>query len=222
MKPKNQQKKLLCIIKDLGLIEYEKAYQIQKLCVEEVLKGNPQSLIICEHPCVVTLGRLAKEENLLIPHQDIEKKKVKILPIDRGGDITLHSPGQLVIYPILNLKNYGMDLKKYLFHLEQVAIDFLRDFDILACRKLQQTGVWVGKDKVASIGIGVKRWISFHGMAINVNTDLDLFSMIRPCGLDVRMTSLNNLKGSPINFRFAKNVFIKKFCQQFHLATSNS
>jgi lipoate-protein ligase B len=120
--------------------------------------------------------------------------------------VTLHAPGQLVIYPILDLRIRGKDLKRYLFLLEQVAIDFLREFDILADRILGKTGAWVGDHKVASIGIGVKKWVSFHGLAINLNTDLKLFELIKPCGLDVEMTSVAHLRKAPVDLSAAKTV----------------
>ena len=180
-------------VRDLGLIDYVSAYEIQKQCVEDVLKGKDQCLLLCEHPAVLTLGRLATLNNILCSSSEIEKRGVQIINIDRGGEVTLHSPGQLVIYPIFNLNDLGRDLKQYLYQLEQVAIDLLREFDIVAGRISGQRGVWVKEKKIVSMGIGVKKWIAYHGLAINVNTDLGLFSMIRPCGLDVHMTSMEEV-----------------------------
>ncbi len=202
-------------IKDCGCIVYEEAYALQMECLQKAIAKGQQSLLLCEHPTVLTLGRLAKEEHILMCREDIEKQGVRIISSDRGGEVTLHAPGQLVIYPILGLRHYKKDLKYYICKLEQVGIDFLRRFDILACRVSGKTGVWVGTQKIASVGVGVKKWISYHGMAINLNTDLKLFSMIRPCGLDVMMTSVRKVLGSDVDMNSAKNSFVEVFKSHF-------
>ena len=204
-------------IQDLGLIDYSKAYAIQKEWVDKVIAGHEPVILLCEHPVVLTLGRLASQENFLTSKKMIEQKGIQILDIDRGGEVTLHSPGQLVAYPILDLRFYGKDLKRYLHKLEQVAIDLLKDFDILADRFSGRTGAWVGLDKIVSIGIGVKKWVSFHGLAVNVNTDLTLFNLIRPCGLSVQMTSIAKLKDKKIDMQTVKERLIKQFCRHFDL-----
>jgi len=205
------------LIQDLGLIDYQKAYEIQKQWVDQVINGHDAVLILCEHPSVLTLGRLASLKNFMIPKDAIEKKGIDILDIDRGGEVTLHSPGQLVVYPILDLRNYGKDLKRYLQGLEQVAIDLLKDFGILADRFLGRTGVWVGPDKIVSMGIGVKKWVSFHGLAINVNTDLSLFNLIKPCGLNVQMTSIGKINSEKVKMEVVKERLIERFCEHFQL-----
>ncbi len=182
-----------CELIDLGLIDYEKAYAFQKECVQKVLNGEPQKLIFCQHPPVLTLGRMSKESNFLWDKAEIAKKGVKILAVDRGGEVTLHAPGQFVAYPIFDLNNYGKDLKKLLHSLEQVVINVLKDDQIEAQRIEGKTGVWVKNKKISSLGVGVKKWISFHGLALNVNNDLELFQMIRPCGMDIQVTSLQKL-----------------------------
>ena len=210
------------LIQDLGLIDYSDAYKIQKQWVDKVINDHVPVLILCEHPAVLTLGRLASQENFLISQEAIKEKGIAILDIDRGGEITLHSPGQLVIYPILDLRNYGKDLKHYLHALEQVAIDLLTDFGILADRfsgSARRTGVWVGPEKIVSMGIGVKKWVSFHGLAINVNTDLILFDLIKPCGMDVRMTSISKIKNEKISMEAVKERLIGRFCDHFQLKT---
>ena len=206
-----------CRVKDLGLIDYKRAYILQKECVDELLGGGFQSLLLCEHPVVLTLGRLADEKNNLISEDELIKRGIKVHHIDRGGDITLHAPGQLVIYPIWNLTDFGKDLRCYLHRLEQVAIDLLGDFDIVVSRLSGQTGVWAGERKIASIGIGVRKWISFHGLAINVNMDLDLFSMIKPCGLDVEMTSISEIKKKTVHMQKVKERIVDHFCRNFRL-----
>src|SRR6185369_15508450 len=144
-------KQLSCVVEDWGLIDYTLAYQRQKDLVNRVIAGESQRLIFCEHPAVLTLGRLTKPENILWPQQDIAACGVAIVPIDRGGDITLHAPGQLVVYPIFNLNEYGRDLKVFFEKLEHVVIDLLKEFDILAVSRDGQRGVWSGKDKIASM-----------------------------------------------------------------------
>jgi lipoate-protein ligase B len=160
---------------------------------------------------------LGKEEHILYSPEELKARQVSVVRIDRGGEVTLHSPGQLVIYPIINLNSYGKDLKVYLEGLEQVAIDLLHDFGILATRIEGQRGVWVGKDKIASIGVGVRRWVTYHGLAINVNTDLDLFRLIRPCGLDVQMTSISRLEKKKIDITEVKEKFLNHFCRHFQM-----
>ncbi len=211
------------VVKDLGLMAYDEAYALQKDCCQKVLRGGPPILLLCEHPSVLTLGRLASLEHILYPVEQIEAKGIKIIPVDRGGEVTLHSPGQLVAYPLLDLKEYGKDLKWYLRKLEEVAIDFLKEFDILAFGVSGKTGVWVYSEpsqkqpakKIVSIGVGVKKWISYHGMAINISTDLKLFALIRPCGLDVTMTSIEEMKGQPVNLVMAKTKFVEIFSRHF-------
>ncbi len=208
---------MACEIEDLGLIDYTKAYAVQMDYVQKVRENGIQRLLLCEHPAVLTLGRMTKKENLLMSSGEILDQGVNIHNIDRGGDVTLHSPGQLVVYPIFDLTHYGKDLHAYLSKLEQVAIDLLKDFDIVATRFSGRTGAWVGGKKIVSIGVGVRKWISYHGLAVNVNTDLNLFKMIRPCGLNIQMTSIASLKGKNISMQQVKDLMIKNFIKSFQL-----
>jgi lipoyl(octanoyl) transferase len=203
------------LIQDLGLVDHETAYGQQKAAVAEVQATGREQLLLCEHPAVLTLGRSAKEKNFLLSRKEIEARGIKIISVDRGGDVTLHAPGQLVAYPILDLNKRGRDLKKYLAQLEELVIDFLGSFDILASRLPNRTGAWVDGEKIASIGIGVKKWVSYHGVAVNINTDLSLFSVIKPCGLDVAMTSVAKIKGHSVDFDAAKKIFAETFLKFF-------
>lgn len=213
------------IVEDWGLIDYSAAYQRQRAMVNDVIAGAPGRLIFCEHLPVLTLGRLFKESSLLSSQEGIKQKGVAIETVDRGGDVTLHSPGQLVVYPILDLNFYGRNLKTYLEKLEQVAVDLLKDFGIVAVSVPGQRGVFVprpkgsgssiGSDKIVSIGIGVRKWVSYHGVGINVNPDLSLFSFIKPCGLDVRMTSIAQLLGHPSSVDEVKHKWIESFSKIF-------
>jgi len=206
-----------CRVTDLGLIDYDQAYRLQQQAVETVMADGIDRLFLCEHPPVFTLGRLAREDHFLAGQDFLKEKGFQIRHIDRGGEVTLHAPGQLVAYPVLDLKKRGRDLKRYLYRLEQVAIDFLKGFDIMSERIEGKTGAWVGPTKIASVGIGVKKWISFHGLAVNVNTDLELFSYIRPCGLDVAMTSLREIKQQNIDRGQAKQIFLSVFADQLEV-----
>jgi lipoyl(octanoyl) transferase len=183
-----------------GEVSYQEAYLRQKKLVTEVAAGAQDVVILCEHPRTITLGRKTKEENLLLPRAMLEEMKFHVVAIDRGGDVTLHAPGQLVVYPIINLSRAKQGLKGYLQNLEQVAVDLLSDFGIVARGDDSFRGVWVGSRKIASIGIGLSRWVTYHGLALNVTNDLSDFNVMRPCGLDVRMTSVLREKQELIVF----------------------
>ena len=202
-------------IEDWGVIDYSQAYQRQKQIVQDIINGAPDRLVFCEHPPVLTLGRMTNPESLLYTREAIEAQGVAVQTIDRGGDVTLHAPGQLVVYPIFNLNKCGRDLKDYMVKLEQVAVDLLRDFGILAVSIPGQRGVFVDKDKIISIGVGVRKWVTYHGLGINVNTDLSLFNLIKPCGLNVRMTSMQKLKGQIVPMASVKAVVVKQFQKYF-------
>lgn len=204
----------VCEVRDLGLIDYAAAYGIQKERVARVLAGGAQVLLLCDHPAVITLGRLAQEANIL-DLEAISRQGIRVVPIDRGGDVTLHAPGQLVAYPILNLAQSSRDLRLYMHKLEQVTIALLKSFGIVANRFSGKTGVFVGSDKIASLGIGVRKWVTYHGVGINVNTDLKLFDLIKPCGLDVRMTSMARLKGAAVDMSAVKQQLVECFKKEF-------
>jgi lipoate-protein ligase B len=199
------------IVEDWGLVGYAQGLQRQKELVQKVVDGGPDHLVLCEHTPVLTLGRMTNPESLLYQRKDIEDRGVMIAKADRGGDVTLHAPGQLIIYPIFNLNNRGKDLKSYMEMLEEVAVDLLKKFGILAISISGKRGVFVGPDKIISIGVGVRKWVTYHGLGINVNTDLSLFSLIKPCGLDVRMTSMQKLKGCPVPMKDVKLKIIEGF-----------
>ena len=204
----------ICEVRDLGLIDYDTAYGIQKESMARVLAGGAQTILLCEHPAVITLGRMFQEANIL-NEEAITRQGIRVVPIDRGGDVTLHAPGQLVVYPILNLAQSKRDLRLYMHKLEQVTIALLKSFGIVANRISGKTGVFVGPGKIASLGIGVRKWVTYHGLGINVNTDLKLFELIKPCGLDVRMTSIARIEGQPIDMSEVKQRLIKSFGKEF-------
>ncbi len=196
------------IVEDWGVIPYNDAYARQKAIVEGVIAGESDRLICCEHPAVLTLGRMTHPDSLLYTREDILAKGVEIHTIDRGGDVTLHAPGQLIVYPIVNLNNRGKDLKKYMQRLEQLAVDLLNSFGILAESIEGKRGVFTRGKKIVSIGVGVRKWVTYHGLGINVNTDLSLFRLIKPCGLDVTMTSMERELGAKVNIQDVKQRMI--------------
>lgn len=207
-----------CRVIDLGLVDYKQAYDFQQKVLGERIKGFCfDTLILCEHSPVITLGRLARINNILAEKATLNSLGVETISVNRGGDITFHGPGQLVAYPIFNLANHRKDLRDFLNKLEQVAIELLKHFDCFAYSREGFRGAWVGDRKIASIGIGVKKWVSFHGLAININTNLDFFSLIKPCGLDVAMTSLAKESNSKIDINTAKSILIDKFKSIFGL-----
>lgn len=179
-------------VENLGLIPYKKAYDIQKSYVDEVLAGGEEVILVCSHPSVVTLGKKSKQE-------DIQNWEGDIVQIERGGQATYHGPGQIIIYPILNLKNHHQNLSGFLAAMEESMISLLKELDLDASGnpnrgEPEYTGVWVGPYKVASIGVAVKRWVTYHGLALNVFQDPLAFKGINPCGFSSStMTSMETL-----------------------------
>lgn len=202
-------------VEDLGLIAYEKAFDQQKDKVRRVAAGADDALLLCEHPKTVTLGRKYKPENLFLSPRELSDQGVALIEVDRGGDVTLHSAGQLVLYAVIDLKRKGLGLKPYLQKLEQVAVDLLADFAIVAKGNDGNRGVWIDERKIASIGVGVSHWVTYHGMGLNVNTDLSLFNMMRPCGLDVKMTSLAKELDRPVDMDDIKSRTVGHFKRVF-------
>ena len=203
------------IIQDWGLINYTAAYQRQKDCVHKVMTGMEDHLVLCEHPPVLTLGRMTDPKSLLYQAHEIEARGVVVTSVDRGGDVTLHAPGQLIVYPIFNLNRRQRSLKIYLEKLQEVAVDLLKNFGILAISIEGQRGVFVGSEKIISIGVGVRKWVTYHGLGINVNTDLTYFSLIKPCGLNVHMTSMQKIKGHVVGMEDVKKEITNQFKKYF-------
>ena len=198
------------MILDLGLIGYEDGYRTQREMVARRKLGEiDDSLILAEHEPVFTIGRTGSKENLLADEAVLAAQGIKVLTVDRGGDITFHGPGQLVAYPVIDLRASCGDLHRYLRYLEEAAIGFLRGYSVPAGRMRGKTGVWTAGRKIASIGIGASNWVTYHGLSINVNVDLAFFSMIHPCGLKgVEMDSLHRLLSRRIDMAEAKKNFL--------------
>ncbi|MFH1478478.1 MAG: lipoyl(octanoyl) transferase LipB [Candidatus Omnitrophota bacterium] len=198
---------------DLGLTEFLDTYKIQLDLVQDVSeKKRDNTVLVTRHYPVITAGRLSDAGNILLSEEELLSKGINIVNIDRGGDVTYHGFGQLVLYPIVRLENEARDIHLFLEYLEEVGIRFLSKYGVFGVRKHGFRGVWVGQDKIASIGIGVKKWTTYHGMAINITSDKDGFSFIRPCGIEsVNMTSLTDILGRKIGFEDAKAKAIASF-----------
>ena len=186
-----------CQVRELGRLDYAKALALQKqLALERKEGAIPDQLLLLEHPHVITLGRNGREENLLASREILERAGIAFFSTDRGGDITYHGPGQLVGYPIVDLREWKRDVGAYVRAIEQVIIDTLADFGIAAGSIPKLTGVWVGERKIAAIGVHISRWVTSHGFALNVNTDLRYFQYIVPCGLTKPVASMAQLGAS--------------------------
>lgn len=202
---------------DLDFIEYDKAWELQK----DVFKLRTSNeiediLFLLEHPHTYTLGKTAERKNLISNETFLNKYGIKIYDIDRGGDITYHGPGQIVGYPIIKLSNWKEDTHLYLRNLEQVIIDVCADYGLQTNRIEGLTGVWIDDRKIAAIGIKVSRWVTMHGFAFNINTDLNLFDGIIPCGItDKKVTSLQKELGSEVDIQKVKQKIVNKFKEAF-------
>lgn len=208
------------IYKDLGLMDYEEAWDYQEILFHDIKNAKirnwdlpqcevlPKSnfLLFCEHPHVYTIGKSGKESNLLIDEEQLKARGAKVYKTNRGGDITYHGPGQIVGYPVLDLEDFGLGIKAYIDKLEQSIIDTLADYGLKGERLKGATGVWLdagikGKErKICAIGVRASRYVTMHGFAFNVNTDLNYFNYINPCGfVDKGVTSLQKELGKEMN-----------------------
>ncbi|MEO0094183.1 MAG: lipoyl(octanoyl) transferase LipB [candidate division WOR-3 bacterium] len=205
-------------ILDLGFCEYEKSLKIQKRLHQLRVEAKiPDTLILAEHPAVFTLGKSGKTDNLLVAPEFLTARGIKIYRIERGGDITFHGPGQIVGYPIFYIKDTLAGIRALIERLELLIILTLNNFGIEAKVLPKMVGVWVGGEKIASIGLAVKSWVSFHGFALNVATDLSNFDLIRPCGLsNIKMTSLERVLKKQINLNEVKERIVFNLPQVFN------
>ena len=175
-------------------MDYAEAFRLQRELVESRQRGViPDQLVLLEHPHTITLGRNGKREHLLASEDVLRRAGISFQETDRGGDITYHGPGQIVGYPIVDLREWKRDVAAYVRAIEQVLIDTLADFGIGAQRIAGLTGVWTGGRKIAAIGVHISRWVTSHGFALNVTTDLSYFQYIVPCGLTLPVTSMADL-----------------------------
>ena len=208
------------VFEDLGRISFEDALSVQTDTVARIASAEQQETIyLLEHPNVLTLGRAGRAENVLA-RKDWHGKRIDLVRTGRGGDVTYHGPGQLVGYPHLDLRTRGRDLGRYLRDLEETLIQTGAHFGVGAFRREGLTGVWTGKGKLASIGVGVRRWVTMHGFALNVNNDLRYFDLIHPCGIqNCPVTSLQELLGASLGLDKIKQVYEQKFRSVFDSKT---
>lgn len=198
---------------DLGFIDYKKTWDLQKDIVSNRLKGEVEDvLLLLEHPNTYTLGKTADRFNLKSSEEYLKENHISVYDIDRGGDITYHGPGQVVGYPIIDLNNWYKDTHKYLRALEEVIIKTCTEYNLFCERNPKYTGVWINDRKIAAIGIKVSRWITMHGFAFNVNTDLNLFNGIIPCGIqDKSVTSLAEELNTEVDIQEVKQKLLNNF-----------
>lgn len=218
---------------NLGLVDYKKAWDIQEKYFKQAIDRKiairngenlpPPSnyLILCEHPNVYTIGKSGKEENLLLSSEEVKSKEASFYKINRGGDITYHGPGQLVVYPILDLDQFFTDIHKYMRYLEQAVINTLLKFGIQSSRIDGMTGVWIDSAlpsarKICAMGVKSSRWVTMHGIGFNINTNLDFFSHIVPCGIDDKaVTSMQKELGIEVDMQEVENIIIEEFKSLF-------
>ena len=202
---------------DLGMIDYKDAWDLQKNIFDLRLRNEiNDTLFLLEHPHTYTLGKVAEKENLISSEVQLKELGVSVYEIDRGGDITYHGPGQIVGYPIIKLSDWKEDTHLYLRGLEEVIIQTCAEYGLITGRNPKHTGVWIGERKIAAIGIKISRWITMHGLAFNVNTDLAFFGGIIPCGIkDKDVTSLQRELGREIEIDKVKDKLIKNFQKIF-------
>ena len=200
---------------DLGFLDYKNSWNYQKELQKKVLIGDcSDSIIFVEHDSVYTFGKNSDKSNLLVS----KDSKIKIYETERGGEITYHGPGQIVCYPILNLKNFKQSVTWYMRALEEVIIETLKLFNIKATRKDGLTGVWVKDEKIGAQGVRMSKWVTMHGFALNVNTDLRFFNDIIPCGIkDFGVTSIEKIIGKEQDLSLVKEHILISFAKVFNI-----
>ena len=198
---------------DLAISDFLDTYKYQIDVVNKVsLDIAEQSLIITEHKPVMTIGRKGSWKNFFKSREELSRYGIEVLNVDRGGDVTYHGPGQIVAYPVCRLENEARDIHNFLHFLEEIGRHFLFQYGVFSEEKPGFRGVWVRGKKIGSIGIGVKKWVTYHGLALNINTDLAPFSFIRPCGIEgVETTSLKDILGQELDIYDAKQRLIEAF-----------
>jgi lipoyl(octanoyl) transferase len=210
---------MLLHIEQLGLVNYASALELQREKVAQRKAGGiPDTLLLLEHPHVYTLGRNARPENVLVSFEFLASRGAQVVHTDRGGDVTYHGPGQLVGYPILDLTQHRRDISWFMRSLEEVFIRTAHDLGIDAGRSAGAAGVWVGNDKLVAMGVHLSRWVTSHGFALNVNTDLSYFEWIVPCGLQGKgVTSFAKLLGRKVEMDETVERVVEHFGAVFEL-----
>jgi lipoyl(octanoyl) transferase len=210
-----------CSVVFLGRIDYARALDLQmQICKAKKEGLVPDVLLLLEHPHSITLGRNGNWGNLLVSNEELSERGVKCFDSDRGGDITYHGPGQLVGYPVIQLEKGERDVHVYMRNLEESLIRLLALYNIEGSRVEGMTGVWAGAGKIASMGVHISRWVTRHGFALNVNTDLTFFRLIIPCGIvDRHMTSMNAILGRSLELPEIAERYVAEFGYAFNRCT---
>ena len=204
-------------IVDLGTKPYGQTLELQlDLCAKRQADEIGNTVLIVEHPAVITLGARKSENKLITNEKTLQENGIDVVHVGRGGGTTAHNPGQLVVYPIIKLKTLKLDVNGYVRSLEQVGIDLLDSLGVESDRRKGYPGLWIGKKKIASLCVQLKKWVSFHGIAVNVNNDLSIFEHIVPCGLDdVVITSVEKETGKPAGMEAVKKTLTKLILTQW-------
>jgi lipoyl(octanoyl) transferase len=208
---------------DLGLVPYEDAIRIQEDLLEKRASGRTEDIILMlEHPPVITLGRSASRENIR-NEKFFEERGIRIVASPRGGGITYHSPGQLIVYPVMRLDPPIRDVSGFIDILEEAAVQGLDDLGIRALREPGRRGVWADEKKIAFIGIKLRKWITCHGAAININNDILPFEMIDPCGeAGIKVTSASIINGADLDMENVKKIFTRRFSEALERSVKNA
>ena len=204
---------------NLPHLAYLESLELMRRLVDQKRRGPyPEVLILLEHEPVLTMGRRAESSDILVSKEVLIQEGITVHKVERGGLITYHGPGQLVAYPIFNLRTLGVTVLDLVNGLEEIVLNTLSDFNVVGKRNAGQRGVWVEREKIASIGVAVQGGISFHGLALNVDPNLSHFDLINPCGLNgIRMTSMGKILGKPIHTSDLRQVMAGYFARQFNL-----
>ena len=207
----------VCLVYDLGLFDYREGLLLQEKLLNSRKSGAIEDvLLLLQHPSVLTIGRSGITENVIIPKETLVKENISVFQTNRGGDVTYHGPGQLIGYPILNLRENGLTAHQYVWNLEEIVIRTLADFGIGGRRISGQRGVWVGEEKVCALGLRIRGEVSMHGFALNVNTNLKYFTYIVPCGITgVSITSVSKLLGRTVELVEIQKSLLRHFSKVF-------
>jgi len=210
----------LLALQRLGTVDYAQARRIQAdLWRRRAGSKILDTLLVLEHPPTITAGQATDLADLLVDWSGLRRRGIAFFFADRGGGLTCHTPGQLVAYPVVDLRQRGSDVLQYLRDLEEAVILTLVDLSIEGWRDKRQAGVWASRGKIASIGVGVRRWVTTHGVAVNVCNNLEYFSLIRPCGADQAMTSVSLELGHDVAVEAVGGLFVKRFAEVFGAGT---
>jgi len=208
---KSREKPLQAVHLALGRAGYAKSYRLQHQLHALRCQGKiPDTILTVVHDPVFTIGRSGSRANILVSPEVLTEEGISVYEVERGGDITYHGPGQLVVYPIIDLREQGRDLKRYIRNLEQAVIDCLEELGIVGTRRPEFPGVWVDGQKIASIGVYVKHWVTLHGLALNVAVNKAHFGLINPCGMEIEAVSLNDLLEEAVSLKQAVAVLLSK------------